>query len=179
MGSQIVVLKEGAVQQVGTAQAIYEQPANVYVARFIGSPPMNVLVGHAQNGQVTLGGQATGGGQIIGGGITLALPAPDGPILVGIRPGALTLVPPGEGLQGTVTLVEVVGADSVVSIAIDGLQTRHDTDATAGEVIATVRGQVGAPGQADMQVGARVGGRVGVQVATAGAVLFSDAGDRL
>ena len=191
MGSQIVVLKEGAVQQVGTAQAIYEQPANVYVARFIGSPPMNVLVGHAQGGQVTFGGQATGSGQatgggpIIEGGITLALPAPDGPILVGIRPDALTLVPPGEGLQGTVTLVEVVGADSVVSVAIDGLQTRHDTDATAGEVIATVRGhvgargQVGVPGQVGVQVGARVGDRVGVQVATAGAVLFSDAGDRL
>ncbi len=157
MGSQIVVLKEGAVQQVGTAQAIYEQPANVYVARFIGSPPMNVLVGQASGGHVAVGGT------------TLALPAPDGPVLVGIRPGSITLDAAGEGLQGTVTLVEVVGAESVVSIAVDGLQTRHDTDAAPGEVIATVPGQSAA----------RVGDRVGLHLATAGAVLFADSGDRL
>ena len=161
MGSLIVVLKEGAVQQVGTAQAIYEQPSNVYVARFIGSPPMNVMVGQAQGGRVTVAGT------------TLALPAPDGPILVGIRPGALTLVkaggPPGTGLAGRVTLIEHVGAESVISVAVDGLQTRHDTDATAGEVIATV------PGHAAVQVG----DAVGLHLATEGAVLFTDAGDRM
>ena len=161
MGSLIVVLKEGAVQQVGTAKAIYEQPSNVYVARFIGSPPMNVMVGQAQGGQVVMGGT------------TLALPAPDGPILVGIRPGALTLVTagraPGTGLAGNVTLIEHVGAESVISVAVDGLQTRHDTDATAGEVVVTV------PGHAAVQVG----DAVGLHIATDGAVLFTDAGDRI
>ena len=155
MGSLIVVLKDGAVQQVGTADAIYAAPANVYVARFIGSPPMNVMVAAAAGGQVRLGGVPVGS----------ASPLPDGPVLIGIRPGALRLGPPGTGIAGTVTLMEHVGAETVVSIRLDGVDTRHDTDAVPGEVIVTL------PGRAPYEIGASVG----VTPDATGAVLFHDA----
>ncbi len=46
MGTKIILLKLGEIQQIGTPIEIYEKPANVYVAKFIGSPPMNVLKSH-------------------------------------------------------------------------------------------------------------------------------------
>ncbi len=46
MGSKIILLKHGEIQQIGTPMDIYEKPANVYVAKFIGSPPMNILKSH-------------------------------------------------------------------------------------------------------------------------------------
>ena len=169
MGSLIVVLKEGAVQQVGTAEDIYATPANVYVARFIGSPPMNVMVGQVSGGHLTVGGQAAG-----------PAAAPDGPVLAGFRPGALTLEPPGTellgtglpgtglpgtGLAGRVSLVEHIGAETVVAVQLDGVETRHDTDAAPGEVIVTV------PGHGTSQVG----DAVAVHIPAGGAVLFDSA----
>src|SRR5215207_4541424 len=46
MASRVAVMNEGALQQVGPPQAVYDRPENVFVAQFIGSPPMNVLTGH-------------------------------------------------------------------------------------------------------------------------------------
>src|SRR5438552_1038870 len=43
MGSRIAVLENGSLQQIGAPQEVYERPANVFVAQFIGSPPMNIL----------------------------------------------------------------------------------------------------------------------------------------
>ena len=159
MGSLIVVLKEGAVQQVGTAEDIYAAPANVYVARFIGSPPMNVMVAQVSGGHLIVGGQAAG-----------PAAAPDGPVLAGFRPGALTLGPPAAGLPGTglagrVSLIEHVGAETVVAVQLDSVETRHDTDAAPGEVIVTV------PGRGTFQVG----DAVAVHMPAGGAVLFDSA----
>ena len=164
MGSLIVVLKEGAVQQVGTAEDIYAAPANVYVARFIGSPPMNVMVAQVSGGHLIVGGQAAG-----------PAAAPDGPVLAGFRPGALTLGPraaglqgtglPGTGLAGRVSLIEHVGAETVVAVQLDSVETRHDTDAAPGEVIVTV------PGRGTFQVG----DAVAVHMPAGGAVLFDSA----
>ena len=54
MGDRIVVMLGGKLQQVGTPMRLYEQPANSYVASFIGSPPMNILGGVANGSNVTL-----------------------------------------------------------------------------------------------------------------------------
>src|SRR5213075_850916 len=43
MGQRIIVLRDGKIQQVGTPQEVYEHPANVFVATFIGTPPMNLV----------------------------------------------------------------------------------------------------------------------------------------
>ncbi len=56
MGDRIVVMSDAVMQQVGTPQEVYYDPANLFVARFIGSPGMNLLEGVYQNGQVHLPG---------------------------------------------------------------------------------------------------------------------------
>ena len=55
MGDRIAILKDGDLQQVGTPLELYEQPANLFVARFIGTPPMNVLRGVVDGGRVRCG----------------------------------------------------------------------------------------------------------------------------
>ena len=53
MGDRIVVMKEGVIQQIGTPAEVYHQPANIFVAGFIGTPPMNfldALIRHDANG---------------------------------------------------------------------------------------------------------------------------------
>ena len=93
MADRIVVLRAGAVMQVGSPRALYERPANRFVAQFIGSPRMNVLPAAAFPG------------------------APPGATEVGVRPEALRL---GEGaLAGRVTAIEYTGADSLIHAATD------------------------------------------------------------
>jgi ABC-type sugar transport system ATPase subunit len=55
LGERIAVLSEGVLQQVGPPQDVYDHPANVFVAGFIGSPPMNLLKGNAAGGRIAVG----------------------------------------------------------------------------------------------------------------------------
>ena len=55
LGDRIVVMSGGELQQVGTPQDVYDRPANIFVAGFIGSPPMNLLRGTAVGGRITAG----------------------------------------------------------------------------------------------------------------------------
>lgn len=103
MGDRIAVLKDGVLQQVGTPRELYETPANVFVAGFIGSPSMNVLPTEFASGAVRFGTAAVG---------VSGAPA-SGTALMGIRPEDLVVVPPGgEGLAVAVDLVEELGADA-------------------------------------------------------------------
>jgi multiple sugar transport system ATP-binding protein len=88
---------------VGTPMALYEKPANLFVAQFIGSPRMNVLACAAQaDGRVRLAGQDS------------LRPPAAGPQArwLGVRPEHVALAPPGEGhVEGRVELIENLGAD--------------------------------------------------------------------
>ena len=78
LGDRIVVMSAGEVQQIGRPQEVYRRPANLFVAGFIGSPPMNLLRGTAREGRVRAG--------------DLEFPkagVPDGDVVVGVRPEAL------------------------------------------------------------------------------------------
>ena len=55
MASRIVVMKDGYIQQIGSPEEIYDYPANVFVANFIGSPPMNFFKGEVNQGKLTVG----------------------------------------------------------------------------------------------------------------------------
>jgi len=115
MATQIVILHNGVVQQHATPQEIYARPANTYVARFIGSPPMNLMTATvtATDGQPTLGGAR--------------LPAPEGlrlragTVTLGLRPEHLTVSadPDGPGLAGTVRRIEDLGADTLIGVQPD------------------------------------------------------------
>jgi multiple sugar transport system ATP-binding protein len=101
MGHRVAVLRDGRLQQCDTPRRLYDRPANVFVAGFIGSPAMNLCTVAVVDGHAELGGRA------------LALPAGvDGrrEVVVGLRPESLELA--DDGLPGRVEVVEELGADA-------------------------------------------------------------------
>jgi len=136
LAHQIVVLKDGVVQQVGTPSEIYDTPANRFVAGFFGTPAMNFLAAdvHARDGR----GAARGSGFEIP---LASLPAAD-KVVVAIRPESLSLVKRDDevGLAGAVAAREVRGADVVLHIesAAGPLALRTDAASPArpGDTVA-------------------------------------------
>ncbi|EKF19605.1 ABC transporter ATP-binding protein [Nitratireductor pacificus] len=113
MADRIVIMKDGHIQQVGTPLEVYHKPANIFVAQFIGAPSMNMLPGIWSKGGVTLAD-----------GARIALPhrkATEGAeVVLGLRPDDL-LVTQDKGLfSGTVNIVEPLGADTLVHVAVNG-----------------------------------------------------------
>ena len=101
----IVVMKLGVVQQIGKPQDVYDDPANLFVAKFLGTPPINVLDGEVKSGKLFIGGSAV-----------LDVPGvADQAVTVGIRPEGFNLDPNGP-FTCDLSNVEVMGRDvSVVS----------------------------------------------------------------
>src|SRR3712207_459877 len=103
MGDRIAVMKDGLLQQVDTPRALYDQPANEFVAGFIGSPAMNLVPVSLSEGGAVLGGQPVPlSRNVLGflsqeGGRTATL---------GFRPEAVQFVGPGEGFPVEVQVVE-------------------------------------------------------------------------
>jgi len=119
LGDRIVIMKEGFVQQVGTPREVFNAPANLFVAGFIGSPQMNFfrasLVQEAEGYSVELDGVRT------------ALPeekcsrlrscgVESGEVTLGIRPEHIVLTDGEDAVSGTVDMVEMMG--SVVNIHV-------------------------------------------------------------
>ena len=101
----IVVMKDGVIHQVGKPQAVYDDPVDLFVAKFLGTPPINVFDGRISNGKLVIGDEAL-----------LDLPSiPDKEVTVAIRPEGFTL--DGERVfTCDLSRVEVMGRDiSVVS----------------------------------------------------------------
>jgi len=116
MGQRIAVLEGGRLRQVGTPAELYGRPADVFVARFIGSPGMNILTGR---------GRATGdeGGVVDCG--TWCVPVPlegyEGEIYLGVRPEHVSLVAPDQGVGAAeVRGVEPLGPDTIVRLDAGG-----------------------------------------------------------
>lgn len=114
LADRIVLLRDGRVEQIGTPRELYEAPANLFVARFIGSPRMNILPGH-----------------VLG---LSEFPS------VGLRPEAFAIA--GDGtVRGRVTLVENAGADSYLHLSCDNcaediiLRAPGSFRASPGEII--------------------------------------------
>ena len=125
LGDRIAVLSEGVLQQVGPPQDVYDHPANVFVAGFIGSPPMNLLKGNAAGGRIAVGEVEFVDRQV-----------PDGEVLVGIRPEGLH--PVGEAFDGpvfevSVEVVEPLGDEVLVhgSIEAHAAEERREAEEVA------------------------------------------------
>lgn len=105
ISDMIVVMKLGVVQQIGKPQEVYDDPVNLFVAKFLGTPPINVFNGTVKGGKLYIGDAA----------VLDAKGAPDGDVNVGIRPEGF--IPDDKGaLACTLSSVEVMGRDvSVVS----------------------------------------------------------------
>jgi multiple sugar transport system ATP-binding protein len=110
MGDRIAILNDGALQQVGPPQAVYERPANLFVARFIGNPPMNTVTGHVVNGAGPVRAVAIPGGEIpvaadVGSAIT-RLGVDE--VVVGVRSEHLRVGSDGP-IEATVSVIESLG----------------------------------------------------------------------
>ena len=120
----IVVMEAGVVQQIGKPQDVYDDPVNLFVAKFLGTPPINVFEGRLEGGQLYVGEDRI-----------LSVPgAPDGSVTVGIRPEGFVLDENGP-LHCGLTGVEVMGRDtSVVGThpALSGTQLRAIIPADSG-----------------------------------------------
>lgn len=104
ISDMIVVMKLGVLQQIGKPQDVYDDPANLFVAKFLGTPPINVLEGKVQGGKVYIGEEAVASADI-----------PDQEVIVGIRPEGFELAE-GGALHCQLSNVEVMGRDvSIVS----------------------------------------------------------------
>jgi multiple sugar transport system ATP-binding protein len=102
LGHRVAVLHDGRLQQCGPPRVLYERPANVFVAGFIGSPSMNLCTLTASNGAVSFGG------------VDVPVPkgAANGRLVLGVRPESLEVA--SEGLPAKVEVVEDIGADAYV-----------------------------------------------------------------
>ena len=99
LADRVVVLRDGQIEQVGSPLTLYDRPANQFVAQFIGTPQMNVLPADALP---TLAGWPVAAGGFIG-----------------MRPENVLLQPAGQGtVQGRVELVEALGAETLVYVAL-------------------------------------------------------------
>jgi multiple sugar transport system ATP-binding protein len=128
LGERIAVLSEGVLQQVGPPQDVYDHPANVFVAGFIGSPPMNLLKGNAAGGRIAVGEVEFVDRQV-----------PDGEVLVGIRPEGLH--PVGEAFDGpvfevSVEVVEPLGDEVLVHGSIEARAAEGGREAEEAALLA-------------------------------------------
>jgi multiple sugar transport system ATP-binding protein len=108
MGDRVAVMKLGELQQVDSPLGLYDRPANLFVAGFIGSPQMNLLEAHAKDGQAQIG-------QYLVPVDPTASNRMRGDITLGVRPEAWRIVSADEGgLPVRVTVVEELGSDEYV-----------------------------------------------------------------
>ena len=93
-------MKEGVVQQIGMPQEVYDEPVNLFVAKFLGTPPINVFDGQVKAGQLLIGDEA----------VLPVKGVADRPVTVGVRPEGFLME--GDGpFTCPLTRVEVMGRD--------------------------------------------------------------------
>jgi multiple sugar transport system ATP-binding protein len=181
LGQRVAVMRDGRIQQVDVPQRLYEEPANVFVAAFIGSPAMNLVNGNVDGDEVSIGS------------LHLPLtaerrPSEDGRVVVGIRPETFedAAFAPSDLPQFDVevAVLEELGADANVFFRLDADQIvveeavsdEGGDDATllAGDDQALLAARV------DPRTKARVGGTIRLAVDPARLYFFSpDTGQSL
>jgi multiple sugar transport system ATP-binding protein len=109
LADRVVVMEKGIVQQVGSPTEIYDRPANSFVASFIGSPAMNLIEGHLQNGRFTAPGVEID-----------ELHGPDGPVTLGFRAEDAQIAQEGSGqIRAPIYSIELLGDATMVTIRIN------------------------------------------------------------
>jgi multiple sugar transport system ATP-binding protein len=148
MGTRVAVLREGRLQQVDTPQRLYDQPVNLFVATFMGSPAMNLFAGSVEAGSA--GGLALKVGPhrlVLDDSALASHPAVRDkvahPVIVGVRPEALSDValepgvPADRVIEATVDLVEALGSELVVHVSMADLpQVAGDASDAWRQVVA-------------------------------------------
>ena len=126
MANRIICMRAGRIEQVGTPDDLYLRPASLFVAGFIGSPPINLIEGEARNGTVSANGAS------------LLIAGADGAVTIGLRPEHLLFR--DEGLPGRITQLEPMGREILYVVESDLgririLQQAHGSAHPAGETV--------------------------------------------
>lgn len=166
MGTRIILLDGGVIQQEGSPKEIYDRPANTFVARFIGSPPMNLFPATVADGAVKLADD-------------VVLPTEDGPaelaigaeVLLGVRAEKILLARTGNGLPARIAIVERLGAETII-----GFRLGEEMTQKLGASVVRDLYYARIPGEVDLAIG----DACLVEISMAGASWFdSESGDRL
>ena len=104
ISDEIVLMELGIKQQVGEPQEVYDKPGNLFVARFLGTPPINIFEGSIKTNKVLLYGVPIGSRK-----------APNADVIVGVRPEGFILDPEGP-LELEVYMIETIGRDTTLLI---------------------------------------------------------------
>ncbi|MBN2019186.1 MAG: ABC transporter ATP-binding protein [Sedimentisphaerales bacterium] len=124
LGDRIAVLNRGKIEQIGTPESLYEKPAGIFVAQFIGSPPMNII-----DASII---KADGKLCVVLGNQKLVIPSEkireieglkENHFILGLRPEHITINPPDNAqmLTATIHSVESLGRETAVYLDVDGL----------------------------------------------------------
>jgi sn-glycerol 3-phosphate transport system ATP-binding protein len=105
MADQIILMNAGRIEQAATPAAIYERPASVFAARFVGTPPMNVLSADTIATVSALEADVPGGRDVRG-------------LLLGVRPENIRLAE--VGVPGEVKTIEYLGAETMIEASVAG-----------------------------------------------------------
>jgi sn-glycerol 3-phosphate transport system ATP-binding protein len=126
LAQRMIVMNAGRIEQIGTPEQVYGEPATTFVAGFIGSPPMNLLTGRADGASFTVEGAPQA--------LPLPQPAPrPGPLTLGARPEHAVLRPqaePGRTWPMQVEMLEMLGAERLVYGRLGGSRFTLRLDAT-------------------------------------------------
>ena len=141
LADRIVVMKDGYVQQIGTPYELYYKPANVFVAGFIGEPPMNFVRGKVQNGCISMGDNTLDLGRKLA-----EIGKYEGrEIVLGFRPEAIKLEDSKDGypIRCRVELTEMLGDNTNVYVTAGEQQAilkvdSHDTPDTDVDITFTI-----------------------------------------
>lgn len=123
LADRIAVMKDGQIIQYDTPMALYYQPENLYVARFIGTPPMNFLHGSVNNGILHLHNRK------LPIETRLLTKSYNGDVIVGIRPHDIQLGSHGDlQLEGTIQFVETIGHAKLINVLVEDTIIRFFTN---------------------------------------------------
>jgi sn-glycerol 3-phosphate transport system ATP-binding protein len=131
LAQRMIVMNAGVMEQIGTPEEVYLRPATTFVAGFIGSPPMNLLQGQAEDTRFVLDGVT----------LQLSKPAPRaGAVILGVRPEHLELNAQGDGWPVKVEMIEMLGAERLIYGRLGNhlMTLRMDSTAVAPAVGQTV-----------------------------------------
>ncbi len=180
LGQRVAVMRDGRIQQVDVPQRLYEEPANLFVAAFIGSPPMNLVEGTLESDAISIGSTR----------IPLARDrrprAANGRVVVGIRPEAFESTayadPSLPQIEVQVEVLEELGSDAFVFFQVDAapvvVEEAQSVDGDEATLIADDRSLFSA--RVDPRTPARVGRPMKLAVDPARFHFFApDTGDSL
>jgi multiple sugar transport system ATP-binding protein len=130
MSDRIAVMHEGTLQQLGTPDEVYHQPKNLFVAGFMGSPPMNLLPGLLVSNGAELALSSASASLTLPTAVANQLRQGPTEVTLGVRSEAvlLSLDPASEGVLGIVYVLEPLGSDQYVTVKVGDWLIKARTD---------------------------------------------------